>query len=448
MTPLTIGSLCTGYGGLDLAVQETINAAPLWFADNDPAASRILHHHWPTVPNLGDITAINWRTTPPVNILTAGFPCQPFAAAGQRQGTNDDRHLWPYIRTAIRHLRPDYIYLENVAGLRSLGLDRVLGDMAEDGLHVEWESLRASTIGAPHHRERIFILATPPDTRGQELPRGPRLRPNETTPLRRRRPSHRHNQTHNFGPYTPAIQRWEQRTTAAPPPTRLEGLNHADHAETRPPEVLRNLREGVFSQAIQRETGRSNEVPEPQDMRTVVRKQQESSASGLSQMESAADSQPRGMLTVPSDRESTCPSQGQEPREQRSRQPDDSVRELPPETALGGGQGVQDARNTEVDWGQYTQAIRRWERILGRAAPNPTELNRNGKPHLAAEFSSWMMGLPPGHITEVPGLTRAQQLNTIGNGVCPQQAAAALTNLLNRTHHPAGETTPRTRTPQ
>lgn len=285
--PLTIGSLCTGYGGLDLAVQEVTGAAPSWFADNDPAAARILRHHWPNVPNLGDLTAINWDATPPVNILTAGFPCQPFAAAGRRQGHHDERHLWPYIRTAIRHLRPDYIYLENVAGLRSLGLDRVLGDMAEDGLNVEWESLRASTIGAPHHRERIFILATPPDARGQELPRGPRLRPNETTTLRRRRPSHSHNQTDNFGPYTPAIRRWEQRTTAAPPPTQ---------------------------------------------------------------------------------------------RSQR-----------------------------------------------GTSQLNPA-------------FSEWMMGLPPGHITHVPGLTRAQQLNAIGNGVCPQQAAAALTTLLNRIHPPAGET--------
>ena len=75
------------------------------------------------------------------------------------------------------------------------------------------------------------------------------------------------------------------------------------------------------------------------------------------------------------------------------------------------------------------RSVRRWERLT-RPAPAPTELNRNNKPRLAAPFAEWMMGLPEGHVTQVPGLTRADQLKAIGNGVCPQQAAAALHQLL------------------
>ena len=155
-----------------MAVEQVTGARPAWFVEYDAAPSKILAHHWPDVPNHGDVTAVDWSTMPPVDILTGGYPCQPFSAAGRRKGTNDDRHLWPHVREAIRHLRPRLTILENVAGHRSLGFDRVLGDMAEDGLHVRWASLRASDIGAPHHRERLFILAAPAYTEGSRRDHG------------------------------------------------------------------------------------------------------------------------------------------------------------------------------------------------------------------------------------------------------------------------------------
>lgn len=163
---MKIGSLFSGTGALDIAVEEVTGATPAWFVENDPAPSKILNHHWPNVPNLGDVTQINWSEVEPIDILTGGYPCQPFSLSGQRKGANDERHLWPYIREAIRYLRPRFTFLENVRGHRSLGFDRVLGDMAEDGLHVQWVSLRASEVGAPHHRERVFILASSPDPDG------------------------------------------------------------------------------------------------------------------------------------------------------------------------------------------------------------------------------------------------------------------------------------------
>ena len=82
-----------------------------------------------------------------------------------------------------------------------------------------------------------------------------------------------------------------------------------------------------------------------------------------------------------------------------------------------------------MDWGPYTEAVRRWERLT-RPAPAPTEPNTKGNPRLNAGFAEWMMGLPEGHVTQVPGISRADQLKAIGNGVCPQQAAAAIHQLL------------------
>src|SRR5690242_3030887 len=106
MSDLRIGSLCTGYGGLDMAVEAVTGATSAWVSDIDKGACKILAHRYPHVPNIGDLTTVDWDTLEPVDILTAGYPCQPFSHAGRRQGTNDERHLWPHIRQAVRHLRP------------------------------------------------------------------------------------------------------------------------------------------------------------------------------------------------------------------------------------------------------------------------------------------------------------------------------------------------------
>lgn len=149
-----------------MAVAEHFAARSAWFVEYEAAPSRVLAHHWPAVPNHGDVTCVDWSAVEPVEILTGGYPCQPFSENGKREGVNDDRHLWPFVREAVRVLRPRLVVLENVAGHRSLGFDRVLGDMAEDGLHARWISVRASHAGAPHHRERLFIVASPADAEG------------------------------------------------------------------------------------------------------------------------------------------------------------------------------------------------------------------------------------------------------------------------------------------
>ena len=157
---LTVGSLFSGIGGLDLGL-ERAGMKVLWQSEIDPFACKILKQHWPEVINHGNIKQVDWRTVEPVDVICGGYPCQPFSVAGQRKGTEDPRHLWPYVREIIKLLRPKYAILENVAGHLSLGFGSVLGDLAEIGYDAEWEIIPASSVGAPHRRNRVFIIAYP-----------------------------------------------------------------------------------------------------------------------------------------------------------------------------------------------------------------------------------------------------------------------------------------------
>ena len=155
---MKIGSLCTGYGGLDMAVEEFFKAEVAWTADSDKYASQVIEQRINKI-NLGDIKKIDWKSVKPIDILTAGYPCQPFSHAGQRKGKDDERHIWPHILEAISTLRPKLVVLENVRGHLSLGFDRVLGDLTEIGYDARWTVVRASDVGAPHQRARLFIIA-------------------------------------------------------------------------------------------------------------------------------------------------------------------------------------------------------------------------------------------------------------------------------------------------
>ncbi len=184
---LLIGSLFTGYGGLDAAVESVFpDSRTVWVADNDKAASVILATRMPGVPNLGDITKVDWGTVFPVDILTGGSPCQDISIAGKRAGMTEGTrsNLWVVMREAIAVLHPTFVVWENVRAARSAKADsgmepcegcvgtsrgkrhpslralgRVLGDLADLGYDAEWHSLRASDVGAPHQRERVFVLA-------------------------------------------------------------------------------------------------------------------------------------------------------------------------------------------------------------------------------------------------------------------------------------------------
>jgi DNA (cytosine-5)-methyltransferase 1 len=161
---LRAGSLCTGYGGLDLAVLAVLDIALAWCADSDRHASAVLAARFPGVPNLGDLTRVDWAAVPPVYLVTAGFPCQDISTAGRGAGIGKGTRsgLWMHIAEGLRCLRPGYVLVENVAALRARGLGRVLADLAALGYDTQWASLRASDAGAAHRRNGIFVLAHQP----------------------------------------------------------------------------------------------------------------------------------------------------------------------------------------------------------------------------------------------------------------------------------------------
>jgi DNA (cytosine-5)-methyltransferase 1 len=157
-----IGSLCTGYGGLDMAVELVLGGHLAWYAETDRHACTILADHWPTVPNHGDIRTVDWARVEPVDVLTAGFPCQDISNAGKRAGiAGKHSGVWSAVADAVRALRPPLVFVENVAALLRRGLDVVEADLAALGYDTSWLCLRASDIGAAHRRDRLFLLASP-----------------------------------------------------------------------------------------------------------------------------------------------------------------------------------------------------------------------------------------------------------------------------------------------
>jgi DNA (cytosine-5)-methyltransferase 1 len=168
---MKIGSLCTGYGGLDMAVEAVFNAETLWVSEIDKYASQLIKERF-SVTNHGDLKTVNWHEVDPIDILTAGYPCQPFSHAGERKGLNDERHIFPYILEAISILRPKYAIMENVRGHLTLGFKEVLKGLAEVGYDAKWRIVRASDVGAPHQRARLFIIAQPSNTDSQRTHMG------------------------------------------------------------------------------------------------------------------------------------------------------------------------------------------------------------------------------------------------------------------------------------
>ena len=157
---LTVGSLFSGIGGLDLGLERAGHKV-VWQSEIDPFACKVLQKHWSEVPNHGDIKQIDWKSVEPVDIICGGYPCQPFSQAGKRRGSDDPRHLWRWVREAISELRPRYAILENVRGHLSLGGVQVIGELAEIGYDAEWRVVSAAGLGAPHRRDRIIIVAYP-----------------------------------------------------------------------------------------------------------------------------------------------------------------------------------------------------------------------------------------------------------------------------------------------
>jgi DNA (cytosine-5)-methyltransferase 1 len=159
---LMVGSLFAGIGGIDLGL-ERAGMQVKWQVENNPYCIRVLEKHWPSIKRYGDIKQVDWSQVEPVDLICGGFPCQPVSVAGARKGDKDERWLWPEFLRAIREVRPKYALVENVPGLLSTDDGRlargVFGDLAEIGYDAEWNIVSAADVGAPHRRQRIFIVA-------------------------------------------------------------------------------------------------------------------------------------------------------------------------------------------------------------------------------------------------------------------------------------------------
>ncbi|MET7731540.1 DNA cytosine methyltransferase [Streptomyces sp. NPDC005402] len=392
-------SLCTGSGALDQAVEAVTGLPTVLVGEKDPAASRLLAARLPDVPNLGDIKSVDWpalaaEIARPA-ALTAGFPCQDISNAGPRGGIAGDRSgLWKTIaHGAIRHLRPRLVFLENVAALRSRGLDVVAADLAALGYDARWMCLRASDpeVGACHRRDRWFAVAYPAAE----------------------------------DPHLPARQK---RRTAAP--GQAQGGRARAHAGGRsgllaaPDRGLRLLPTPAAADG----TGGPGTSPKRRggmNLRTAVTllptpaaRDWKSGASNLL----GTSSRPLNEVVVnllPTPKASDGPHGGPNQRDSAGNY------YLP-------GQAVRlDGRWVATNGTDYGPAIHRWETVLGRPAPEPTEPGTKGNRRLSPAFVEWMMGADPGWVTGPDlSLSRSDQLKILGNGVVIHQAIHAYRALL------------------
>jgi len=405
---LTIGSLCTGYGGLDLGVIAALGRGrTVWVADPDPHVSAILAARMPTAPNLGDITTVDWSQIERVDVLTAGFPCQDISTAGRRAGIRKGTRsgIWHQVVAAVRHLQPALLIVENVAALRWRrgGLDVVLGDLAEVGYDAHWTSVRASDIAAPHRRERVFLLAYRAGTifSAQYGAGNPTIGSGEPQARRSR----------EAAPYTASTRRHPWRVLTGVPQgrgTSGEPHRHGDHVPANTGEQQSQRRGGP------RRLAAAAGAPS----RTGHQRQWDRHAA-VDRSEAVADTAGK--------------RHGDVWQESRHRFPPSVVTggaaTLPNEPRGGVTTQQLESGTGDVDWGTYAPAIRRWELARGVAAPHPTEPGAKGRPRLSPVFVEWLMGLAPGWVTNVE-IPRTAQLRALGNGVVPQQATLALELML------------------
>jgi DNA (cytosine-5)-methyltransferase 1 len=328
---MRIGSLCTGYGGIDLA----LGGETVFVSEIDKDANTVIAQRFPGVPNLGDFTKLD--RLPECDVLTAGFPCQPVSQAGKRAGTDDERWLWDDIERVVGGMErpPGVLFLENVRGLLSANggaaMGRVVSGLARLGYVGSYRLVSAASVGACHRRERVFIVAAHAD--------GQRLKGREVGHVgakRGRQPERVSGvdleRSGVFGPYWPAVARWERIIgRPAPDPTTADTKSGPD----------------------------SGGQPRSQHVCTTA-----------------------------------------DTRSERARM----------EASDPGGQGRQPAADSE--------------RALVRPGDGPSDAEGARTRRLNPRFVEWMMGLPDGWVTDT-GVSRTAQLKILGNGVVPQQAAAA-----------------------
>lgn len=383
------GSLCSGTGALDVATP----GYPVFVTETNEQAARLLKTRHPDIPNLGDITSIDWALTawaPPsgqrLDLLTSGDPCQSMSIAGRKLASEDERFLWPDVMRAVDTLRPRQLFLENVQNITSVALIKGaddwrgqkgsvlklrLDDLREAGYAVRWTVLGACAVGAPHHRHRWFLRAR---FVGSGAPEAERVISKCGAPRGGDRvllASPKASDT--FGPGVGRVAQgkkpWHDLPTHVallPTPVARDGGERGapsiEHAQRRiaDPQRSINLEDAVIGNLL---------------------------------------STPRAT---------------------------DGTNGRPNQRGSSGDLAVPSAAQPQ-NWDRFTQAVALWESILGRPAPEPTILGVKGGRRLNPALSEWMMGYPEGYLTR--DFEKNEALRMAGNGVVAHQAQAAW-NLL------------------
>jgi len=161
--------LFAGVGGFSLGLEQTGGFKTAAFCEIDPHARLVLQKHWPNIPIFEDVSTLTKdQINAQIDVITGGFPCQDISSAGRGAGLAGERSgLWFQYHRLIKEIRPRYAIIENVSALRGRGLDQVLWSLAEIGYDAEWHCIPASAVGAPHRRDRIWIIAYPNSQRGR-----------------------------------------------------------------------------------------------------------------------------------------------------------------------------------------------------------------------------------------------------------------------------------------
>ena len=491
-------SLFSGYGGLDMAVQEVFGGELVAFADIDSGPCKILAHRHPDVPNLGDVSTVDW-TTIHADIICGGSPCQDLSTAGRRAGMTDGTrsNLWAMMREAIAHIRPQHVVWENVRGaysaradsamesdprllgdhpagvpaLRALG--RVLGDLADLGYDAQWCGLPASGVGAPHGRFRVFLLATDATgERGGEGDDAARLgarRPGASAVLGERdwRAAANADQPRLEGQQDQAGAAQAGRhghalagaggpdLTLLPTPTATP---YGSNQSMSPGAAVRPSLDGIIQLLTTPRSSDTNGAGAHGqgglDLRSAIDllptpRATDGTKGGPNQRGSSGDLMLPSAVTHLLQTPFVADATGGHERRGGKRggelllagQVKEIANLLPTPRATnmenrqserfrGADGNFYGLLNGLTDWGKYAASIARWEAIHG-PAPAPTMTSpRSGNQQLSPAFAEWMMGLPAGWITDVPGVTRNEALKACGNGVVPQQAIAALRHML------------------
>ena len=158
---MKIGSLFSGIGGLELGLERSIPGAHIvWQVEQDEYARAVLAKHWPNATRYQDVREVGAHNLDPVDVICGGFPCQDISVAGKGAGLDGARSgLWTEYARIVRELRPGYVVVENVSALLNRGMGRVLGDLAACGYDAVWDCIPAADVGAPHKRDRLFVVA-------------------------------------------------------------------------------------------------------------------------------------------------------------------------------------------------------------------------------------------------------------------------------------------------